>query len=61
MSTYPDISLSCSGLHESLHMTVTIPLLWGVPPRHEALSVAIASGGGFVDKVYRQWQLHGRT
>lgn len=29
--------LCCSGLHESLHMTVAIPLLWGIPPRHETL------------------------
>ena len=74
----------CSGLHESLRMTVRIPLLWGVPPRHEALrydlsayvckgpdtfarseiqlavcSTAIACGGGFVEKVYKQWQLYG--
>ena len=27
----------CSSLHESLHMTVAIPLLWGIPPRHETL------------------------
>lgn len=48
-----------SGLHESLHMTVAIPMLWGIPPRHETLSTAIVSGGGYVDKVYRQWQLYG--
>lgn len=30
----------CSGLHESLHMTVAIPLLWGIPPRHETLRYA---------------------
>lgn len=65
-------------------MTVAIPLLWGIPPRHETLryvkilkpalvsfaaapdsdcvfvcSTAIASGGGYVEKVYRQWQLYG--
>lgn len=50
---------SSSGLHESLHMTVAIPLLWGIPPRHETLSTAIISGGGYVEKVYRQWQLLG--
>ena len=27
----------CSGLHENLKMIVAIPLLWGVPPEHEAL------------------------
>ena len=27
----------CSGLHETLYMTVAIPLLWGIPPRHETL------------------------
>ena len=30
-------SLLCSGLHETLYMTVAIPLLWGIPPRHESL------------------------
>ncbi|DBA90061.1 TPA: hypothetical protein ACH3X2_004325 [Trebouxia sp. C0005] len=50
---------SSSGLHESLHMTVAIPLLWGIPSRHETLSTAIVSGGGYVEKVYRQWQLLG--
>lgn len=29
--------LLCSGLHETLYMTVAIPLLWGIPPRHESL------------------------
>ncbi|KAL0028778.1 hypothetical protein WJX79_006751 [Trebouxia sp. C0005] len=52
---------SSSGLHESLHMTVAIPLLWGIPSRHETLSTAIVSGGGYVEKVYRQWQLLGST
>lgn len=63
-------------------MTVAIPLLWGIPSRHETLryvavdlqtawscskepdhvlfcSTAIVSGGGYVEKVYRQWQLLG--
>ncbi|KAK9802997.1 hypothetical protein WJX73_007585 [Symbiochloris irregularis] len=44
-----------SGLHENLKMIVAIPLLWGVPPEHEALRAAITLGGGIVDKVYRQW------
>lgn len=49
---------SSSGLHDTLYMTVAIPLLWGIPPRHESLSTAIISGGGVVEKVYRQWQLY---
>lgn len=44
------------GLHEKLHLTVAIPLLWGVPPAVDALNQAIRSGGGIVDKVYRQWE-----
>ncbi|KAK9815897.1 hypothetical protein WJX72_011570 [[Myrmecia] bisecta] len=44
-----------SSLHETLKMTVAIPLLWGVPPEHETLSNAIVSGGGIVEKVWLQW------
>lgn len=51
---------SSSSMHESLHMTVAIPFLWGVPPRHESLSTAIISGGGYVEKVYRQWEMYGK-
>ncbi|KAL6574879.1 hypothetical protein OROMI_012164 [Orobanche minor] len=43
------------GLHEKLTMTVAVPLLWGVPPASETLHIAVRSGGGIVDKVYRQW------
>ncbi|GER45476.1 arginine biosynthesis bifunctional protein ArgJ [Striga asiatica] len=43
------------GLHEKLKMTVAVPLLWGVPPASETLHLAVRSGGGIVDKVYRQW------
>lgn len=31
----------CSGLHETLYMTVAIPLLWGIPPHHETLRYAV--------------------
>ena len=34
---FHQLFLLCSGLHETLHMTVAIPLLWGIPPRHETL------------------------
>lgn len=44
------------GLHEKLSMTVAMPLLWGVPPAVDALHHAIRSGGGIVEKVYRQWE-----
>ncbi|KAL6534144.1 hypothetical protein OROHE_013069 [Orobanche hederae] len=43
------------GLHEKLTMTVAVPLLWGVPPASETLHIVVRSGGGIVDKVYRQW------
>ncbi|CAK0740187.1 hypothetical protein CVIRNUC_001231 [Coccomyxa viridis] len=48
-----------SGIHEILKMTVAIPLLNGVPPQHEYLRSAISSGGGIVEKMYRQWQMYG--
>ena len=34
------MSVWCSGLHESLRMTVAIPLLNGVPPESEYLRYA---------------------
>ncbi|KAE9465470.1 hypothetical protein C3L33_02624, partial [Rhododendron williamsianum] len=43
------------GLHEKLTMTVAVPLLWGVPPASERLRLAVRSGGGIVEKVFRQW------
>ncbi|KAK9839522.1 hypothetical protein WJX81_007039 [Elliptochloris bilobata] len=47
-----------SGLHESLRMTVAIPLLNGVPPESEYLRSAIATGGGFVKKVATVWNFY---
>jgi hypothetical protein len=44
------------GLHEKLSMTVAMPLLWGVPPAVDTLHYAIRSGGGIVEKTYKQWQ-----
>ncbi|XP_075512993.1 uncharacterized protein LOC142548519 [Primulina tabacum] len=46
---------SREGLHEKLTMIVAVPLLWGVPPASETLSLAVRSGGGIVDKVFWQW------
>ncbi|KAG0575846.1 hypothetical protein KC19_5G034800 [Ceratodon purpureus] len=43
------------GLHEKLTMTVVMPLLWGVPPAVDTLNYAIRSGGGIVEKTYKQW------
>ena len=31
------MSVACSGMHETLVMTVSLPLLWGIPPAHEFL------------------------
>ena len=44
-----------SGVHERLRLTVAIPFLFGVPPEAEALSEAIASGGGIIDSVQHSW------
>ncbi|KNA09110.1 hypothetical protein SOVF_156500 [Spinacia oleracea] len=43
------------GLQEKLSMTVAVPLLWGVPPASDTLHLAVRSGGGIVQKVFRQW------
>jgi hypothetical protein len=45
-----------SGLHERLVMTLNVPYLWGVPPQLDSLKHAIRSGGGIVEKMYRQWR-----
>eukprot|EP00877_Chromochloris_zofingiensis_P010019 jgi/Chrzof1/5270/Cz15g20060.t1 len=47
-----------SGIQPRVVLTVCIPFLWGVPPELEALSAAIVSGGGIVDKVYKQWGMY---
>lgn len=43
------------GLHEKLTMSVVMPLLWGVPPAVDTLNHAIRSGGGIVERTYKQW------
>ena len=47
-----------SGVHECLHMTVAIPLLFGVPPEYERLKAGIKSGGGIIDRVTREWVIY---
>lgn len=49
--------VALSGVHEYLHMTVAIPLLFGVPPEYERLKKGIKTGGGIIEKVYREWLL----
>jgi hypothetical protein len=44
-----------SGVHETLTMTLALPLLWGVPPEHERLRNGIVRGGGIIDRVYQEW------
>jgi hypothetical protein len=44
-----------SGVHETLTMTVALPLLFGVPPEHERLRSGIERGGGIIDRVYQEW------
>ena len=45
-------------MHECLHMTVAIPLLWGVPPEYERLEAGIKTGGGIIERVVRQWVIY---
>lgn len=52
-----DTSCTRSGLHESLQMTVAIPYLFGVPPMYHHLSCAIEMGGGYVDRVVKEWRM----
>lgn len=44
-----------SGIHEMLRLTVAVPFLWGVPPQVDAVSLAIKTGGGIIEKQYLQW------
>lgn len=48
-----------SGVHECLTMALAVPLLWGVPPEHERLKSGIESGGGIIDRVYKEWFILG--
>eukprot|EP00271_Cylindrocystis_brebissonii_P014043 TRINITY_DN3497_c1_g2_i1.p1 TRINITY_DN3497_c1_g2~~TRINITY_DN3497_c1_g2_i1.p1 ORF type:complete len:291 (+),score=47.43 TRINITY_DN3497_c1_g2_i1:273-1145(+) len=50
---------SSEGLHEKLHLTVALPLLWGVPPALDTLHYAIRTGGGIVDRMYNRWEFFG--
>lgn len=47
------------GVHETLTMTLALPLLWGVPPEHERLRNGIESGGGIIERVYQEWFIYG--
>ena len=38
-------------------MTVAIPYLFGVPPLYHHLSCAIEMGGGYVDRVVKEWRM----
>jgi hypothetical protein len=44
-----------SGVHECLTMALAVPLLWGVPPEAERLRSGIESGGGIIDRVYKEF------
>jgi hypothetical protein len=38
-------------------MNIALPFLFGVPPQYEKLKRGIRSGGGIIDRVYREWLL----
>lgn len=40
---------------EGQHVSLHIPLLWGVPPEVERLTRGIEQGGGIIHKVYNEW------
>lgn len=47
-----------SGVHEVLHMSLAIPLLFGVPPEYERLKRGVIQGGGVIESVQRQWLIY---
>lgn len=44
-----------SGVHECLHMAVAIPYLFGVPPEYERLEAGVKAGGGYIERIQREW------
>ncbi len=50
--------LPCSGVHEVLHMSLAIPLLFGVPPEYERLKRGVIQGGGVIERVQREWIIY---
>ncbi|KAL4421153.1 hypothetical protein ABPG77_000788 [Micractinium sp. CCAP 211/92] len=47
-----------SGVHEVLHMSLAIPLLFGVPPEYERLKRGVIQGGGVIERVQREWIIY---
>lgn len=50
--------LTKNGAEESLVMTVSVPLLFGVPPEMDTLRSAIEVGGGFLHRMYGEWYIY---
>lgn len=55
---FPHVPPHCSGVHEVLHMSLAIPLLFGVPPEYERLKRGVIQGGGVIESVQRQWLIY---
>ncbi|KAL4451737.1 hypothetical protein ABPG75_007399 [Micractinium tetrahymenae] len=47
-----------SGVHEVLHMSLAIPLLFGVPPEYERLKRGVIQGGGVIERIQQQWVIY---
>ncbi|KAG1654649.1 hypothetical protein FOA52_010277 [Chlamydomonas sp. UWO 241] len=48
-----------SGMHETLHLIIAVPQLFGVPQCPlQLLSDAIETGGGVVHRMYHQWHIY---
>lgn len=45
------------GVHEKLVMSVMVPFLFGVPAELDTLREAIDMGGGYVDRISKEWRL----
>ena len=50
--------VSLDSLGENLTMSIQVPFLFGVPQEWDAISEAISTGGGLIDRVSKKWVLY---
>uniref|UniRef100_A0A7S2WX58 DUF7811 domain-containing protein n=1 Tax=Chloropicon primus TaxID=1764295 RepID=A0A7S2WX58_9CHLO len=50
--------VSMEKMEEKLTMSIQVPFLFGVPQEWDAISEAISTGGGLIDRVSQKWLLY---
>ena len=56
--TMKNHQVSMDSLGENLTMSIQVPFLFGVPQEWDAISEAISTGGGLIDRVSKKWVLY---